>query len=363
MVIKPTPHCNANCDGCASRKDLHRSLAEAKQLSLGQWKTLLKEAAGLGLQNLHISGGEPTLYPNLTNLIEEGKNLGMRVRINSNGSMITAEFARNLLNAGLDEICISIYSHEPGPHNNFRKRKNLWQKATRAVRIFSELRRKFPTFFLGTMTIILRENYRSLDKLIDFHRRLGSQQIGLSYLEGDFSGRYLLNKDEILEFRHTVVPKVLNYCRTLDPRIRNRAINAVKGLYSSMVGPVGDLSQGIYWQKRYCRIPQTEGLVMSNGDVHPCNIVEYTHSPVMGNLFENSFKDIWNSHTWGTYRKTLHQKCLFCPVNLYSPVPFTPTPDSNLLLSIYHSNVFAPFRPASRGLWGIYNKYMHRACQ
>ncbi|MFH1965838.1 MAG: radical SAM protein [Acidobacteriota bacterium] len=360
LVIKPTLGCTANCAGCVSRRELHRSLSSDQLLSLKQWKTILRDAASLGLKNLHISGGEPTLYPELTGLIEEGKQLGLRVRINSNGSMITEAFAEDLLSAGLDEICISLYSHQPEVHNSFRGSLNLWEKATRAVQIFSELRSRYPRFFLGTMSIILRENYQSLDRLMAFHHELGSQQIGLSYLECDFSGKYLLNRDEILEFRQTVVPKLVEYCRSLDSRIRNRAINVVQGLYGTAAGHLDDLSRGLYWHKNYCDVPKTAGLIMANGDVHPCNIVEYTHEPVMGNLAESSFREIWFSENWNHYRKTLHQKCSFCPVNIYTPVPLEYTPGSSLAVSLYHSRAFKPLRPAAEKLRDFCREQKHR---
>jgi radical SAM protein with 4Fe4S-binding SPASM domain len=316
-----------------------------------QWKYLLQEAAGLGLRNLHISGGEPTLYPHLVDLIRSGKKLGLRIRINSNGSMITEGFAQRLLEAGLDEICISLYSHQPAPHNSFRKSRNLWQKATRAVQIFSELRKSYPNFFLGTMSIVLRKNYSSLDELIRFHHRLGSQQIGLSYLEGDFSGKYLLTKDEIREFRSAVIPRAVSYSRRfLDPRIKDRAINVIKGIYSKTAGNENDLSQGVYWLRKHCNIPRTTGLVMANGDIHPCNIVEYTHQPIMGNLFEKGFKEIWHSKTWNTYRRTLSPFCRFCPVNRYNAVPLAYNPDISFIIPLYHSWIFAPARPLIRKL-------------
>jgi radical SAM protein with 4Fe4S-binding SPASM domain len=361
LVIKPTLKCTADCDGCSSRRNLHRTLSGDKQPSLMQWKTMLQEAAGLGLRNLHISGGEPTLYPHLIDLIIAGKKLGLRIRINSNGSMITEAFAQRLLEAGLDEICISLYSHEPAPHNRFRKSSNLWQKATRAVQIFSELRKSHPNFFLGTMSVILRENYHCLDSLIRFHHRLGSQQIGLSYLEGDFSGKYLLNREEIREFRNTVVPRAVSYCRSfLDPRIKNRAINVIQSLYSKTAGPENDLSQGIYWPRKHCNIPRTTGLVMANGDIHPCNFVEYTHQPIMGNLFQKGFKEIWHSKTWNTYRKTLNPLCRFCPVNIYNAVPLAHNPDTSFLVPLYHSRALAPFRPLIRELREIYRMRRQR---
>lgn len=354
IVIKPTLLCNANCRGCISRRDLHKSMRSDVQPSIEQWKTILHEASTLGLKNLHISGGEPTLYKNLVVLIESGKKLGLHVRMNTNGSTITKESAEQMLEAGLDEICISLYSHQPKIHNLFCKSDNLWQKAVRAIQIFSDLRSGYPDFFLGTMSIILKENYRSLDKVVKFHHQLGSQQIGLSYLEGDFLKKYLLNKGEILEFRSIIVPKLLKYAQGLDYRIRKRAINMIQGLYGSSAGYIDDLSRGIYWKKKYCNIPKTAGLIMANGDVHPCNIVEYTHEPIMGNLLESSLRRIWHSEKWNKYRINLNQKCEACPVNVYVPLPLMFTSETSRWETLYHSKIFDPFRSTVKNLLMMY---------
>ena len=360
LVIKPTLLCTANCQGCASRRDLHHLLSREEQLSLAQWEKVLEDAAEIGLRNLHISGGEPTLYPDLIGLIRAGKRLGLRVRINSNGSLIDSTLAEKLLQAGLDEICLSIYSHDPEIHNGFCKSINLWQKATRAVALLADFRKDFPDFLLGTMSIILRENYRSFARLVEFHHSLGAQQMGISYLEGDFTGRHLLDESEIREFREQVVPRIVEYCRGLDPGVRNRAVNVVRSLYGEEIGDIDSLSRGRYWEKGFCDVPKTAGLIMGNGDVHPCNIVEYAHQPIMGNLFEDSFREIWNSEKWNRYRGTLHQKCSLCPVNLYAALPLSPEIRSSLPVNVYHSRVFSPFRAAAGELRDFYRKQKHR---
>lgn len=357
LVIKPTVNCTANCAGCVNRRALHKSFSRNTWLSLQQWKSVLRQAADLGLEDLHISGGEPTLYPELMELIEEGKRLGFRVRINSNGSLITEELAERLVGAGLDEVCISIYSHEPQVHNSIRRSKNLWQKATRAVRIFAAMRQQHPGFFLGTMTIILKENYRSLDKLLELHHRLGSQQMGFSYLEGDFSASYLMSEAEIREFRSRVVPAMLRYCSTLEPDIRNRAGNRVRSLYGKAVGRDSDLAKGVFWHGQRCSIPRTAGLIMANGDVHPCNIVEYTHEPVMGNVRERVLSEIWKSGQWDAFRRDGHQQCAQCPVNRYTAVPLVlDGADTGALVSLFHSAAFTPLRPAAERLLGAYRQ-------
>ncbi len=322
LILKPTLRCNANCLGCSSRRSLHKSAGKDEALSLDHWKAILHEGKSLGLEEIKISGGEPTLSPILIDLIKEGKRLGLSVRLNTNGGLITKDFAEQLLAAGLDTVCISIYSHRPEVHDVFRQSKGLWNNATQAVRIFAKLRQdRHQDFFLQTMSIILRENFRSLDDLIRLHHQLGSQQMGIAYLEGDFSRRYLLTKLEILEFQQKVVPRILAFCNTLEPRIKGIAIDQARRLYSPSSGKINDFEKGIYWRKGKCRKPSTKGLILANGDIHPCNIVEYTHKPVMGNLLKNGLTEIWNSKTWNIYRKKLHEKCPNCPINIYQKIP------------------------------------------
>jgi MoaA/NifB/PqqE/SkfB family radical SAM enzyme len=321
MVVKPTLRCTANCAGCASRRELHRSALQERQLSFDQWRTILRDGVSLGMKSLEISGGEPTLYEHLLDLIREAKARGLRVKMNSNGSTINEQFAQKLLDAGLDAVCLSIYSHRPGVHDEFRRSKNLWNKVTQAARIFAQLRIQQPWFRLYTQTILLRENFRTLDKLIDFHYRLGSQTMTVSYLEGDFDGEYRLSEEEVLEFRREVVPRAVAFCETLDPRVRHRAVAAVASLYADDIGSPADLGRGIYWHKGECQIPSAGSLILANGDVHPCNVVEYTHEPVMGNVLEESLPEIWRSPAWNRFRKELHEKCEMCPMNIHTYFP------------------------------------------
>ena len=73
LVLKPTLACTARCETCHTRKSLHRIKKKEPQLGIADWKHLFAEVNTLGLSKLTISGGEPTLYTNLLELISEGK--------------------------------------------------------------------------------------------------------------------------------------------------------------------------------------------------------------------------------------------------------------------------------------------------
>jgi glycosyltransferase involved in cell wall biosynthesis/phenylacetate-coenzyme A ligase PaaK-like adenylate-forming protein/MoaA/NifB/PqqE/SkfB family radical SAM enzyme len=323
LVIKPTMSCTANCRTCRLRRDLHKSLINQKKLSFEQWLQIFKDAAGLGVERLDISGGEPTLYKNLAGLIKAGKEYGWFINLNTNGSLINESYAKELIEAGLDSVSISIYSAEPKIHDEMRNCDGLWQKATDAVRIFNRLRANCSNFQIITQCLICRENYKGLADLIKLDYELGSDRIALTYLEGDFEKQYLLREDEINDFKTNVIPKARAFCETLDTAVKNKAVEVIESVFSEKINSISDFVNGQYNSGRSspCQRPREFTILLANGDVHPCNMVEYSHEPVMGNLFENSLPQIWHSEKWNLFREKLFEYCRLCPINLYMSVP------------------------------------------
>ena len=134
LVLKPTLACTAHCDTCSTRKALHKTKRQEEQLTLTDWKNLFREAHGLGLSKLTFSGGEPTLYRGLLELIEAGKQYGWEIGLNTNGSLIDRDFANRLKAAGLNAVSLSVYSAQPDLHDRMRNHPGLWQKALLARR-------------------------------------------------------------------------------------------------------------------------------------------------------------------------------------------------------------------------------------
>lgn len=325
LVIKPTLACNCNCKTCTSRRELHKNLSSQKKLNIIDWKQFFDEVNELDVKTLDISGGEPTLYKNLPELIRYGREKGWKINLNTNGSIIDTEYAEKLLKSGLNSATISLYSPKPEIHDAIKCHNGLWKKATNSVKIFSKFEKKYHNFKINTQTYISRDNYIDFPELIELHYALGSNNIALSYLEGDFENKNLLNNSEIEYFRENIIPMALKSCDKLDLYARELAKSAIMNLFSNNILSDENWANGIYnpgWNSEtFCQRPEYFTIILANGDVHPCNIVEYTHYPVMGNLFEENITNIWNSEKWNTFRENLFEMCQYCPINLYSMIP------------------------------------------
>jgi MoaA/NifB/PqqE/SkfB family radical SAM enzyme len=64
--------------------------------------------AGLGTQNITLSGGEPLLHPDVVEIIRRIRSRGVMAGIITNGYLLTPDRIQELNRAGLDQLQISI---------------------------------------------------------------------------------------------------------------------------------------------------------------------------------------------------------------------------------------------------------------
>jgi MoaA/NifB/PqqE/SkfB family radical SAM enzyme len=98
-----TDKCNFKCPYC-------RGMKNKGELPLSYVQETLENLCDQKLTNVRFSGGEPTLYPFLLQLVKGCKSSGVkRIAISTNGSA-KKKFYLDLLNAGVNDFSISLDS-------------------------------------------------------------------------------------------------------------------------------------------------------------------------------------------------------------------------------------------------------------
>jgi MoaA/NifB/PqqE/SkfB family radical SAM enzyme len=322
LVIKPELRCTANCPTCTLRRELHKKIFKQRQLTIDEWKDFFFQADRQGVKRLDISGGEPTLYADLPELVSEAKKYGWFVQINTNGSRLNSEIIGNLVQCGTNRIMVSLYSVSPEIHDRMRRSPGLWSKAVDAIRMSAEIAAHKGGFTVITQSLLCEENLRELPAFVLFQKKIGSSGIVLSYLEGNFEKKMLLSDGLLHDFRDAIMPELLETSRHFKWPLSWYQRHQFRKIFSeSMLPPEAWATAQYNKTLPDCGIPKQMALVLANGDVHPCNIVEYTHKPVMGNILNEKFEEIWNSDNWRLYYKDKHDHCRFCPMNLQVYIP------------------------------------------
>ncbi len=110
LVAELTYRCPLRCLYCSNPLDFHRARSE---LSTDQWRLTLSRAAELGVVQLHLSGGEPVLRPDLPELVSHARSLDLYTNLITSGTLLDEARLRKLRDCGLDHIQLSIQDSDP----------------------------------------------------------------------------------------------------------------------------------------------------------------------------------------------------------------------------------------------------------
>jgi radical SAM protein with 4Fe4S-binding SPASM domain len=124
-----TSRCNLRCGFCSV--DANAPGARGR-LPLPRLRMLLDEAVAMGLKRLQLTGGEPTLSPQLEDVVRHASGLGVHTRLITNGTTLDRAQLERLRQAGLRDIVVSIdaLAHT---HDTMRGLQGAWRTAMATV--------------------------------------------------------------------------------------------------------------------------------------------------------------------------------------------------------------------------------------
>ncbi|MET7427175.1 pyrroloquinoline quinone biosynthesis protein PqqE [Dactylosporangium sp. NPDC005555] len=109
LLAELTYRCPLRCTYCSNPIELAAYRAE---LDTGQWHDLLEQARVAGVLQVHLSGGEPLLRPDLPAVVAHARRLGLYTNLVTSGVPLTAETLTALVDAGLDHLQLSVQDAE-----------------------------------------------------------------------------------------------------------------------------------------------------------------------------------------------------------------------------------------------------------
>ncbi len=86
-----------------------------RNLDSEEWKSILEKAWKAGIPHIVFTGGEPTVRPDLPELIQKAEDLGQVTGLITDGLRLSEkDYLHQLLNAGLDHIMFVLQPEESG---------------------------------------------------------------------------------------------------------------------------------------------------------------------------------------------------------------------------------------------------------
>jgi len=175
VYIEPSGQCNLNCRICV------RNLWDGP---MGMMSAAIYERLIAGLQSLEAPPtvffggfGEPLFHPEIVEMVSAAKAIGCRVELITNGTLLTKELSRGLVDAGLDLLWVSLDGATPESYEDVRLGAEL-SKVIQNIKSFRAARRPGhrPTPEIGIAFVAMKRNIDDLPNLLRLSWQLGVSQ-------------------------------------------------------------------------------------------------------------------------------------------------------------------------------------------
>lgn len=113
-------NCNQKCIHCYAAD---QEYAEVEELSTEEWKKIIDICKESCIPQLTFTGGEPTLRKDLVELVKYSD--WFLTRLNTNGVLLTKKLCKELYEASLDSVQVTLYSNDSEIHNKLVGAKNF----------------------------------------------------------------------------------------------------------------------------------------------------------------------------------------------------------------------------------------------
>lgn len=282
-----TNACNMYCDHCY--RDAGCKADE--ELSTVEAKTLLDQIAKAGFKIMIFSGGEPLLRPDILELVEHAKRLGLRSVFGTNGTLITPKMAVELKKAGAMGMGISLDSLDVHKHDTFRKFPGAWEGAVRGMRNCRAAGLPFQIH-----TTIMDWNAEEIESITDFAVAEGAVAHHFFFLVP--TGRAKTIEAESLRARayEETLTRIMKKQQQVEIELKPTCAPQFMRIARQM-GMKLRFGRGCLAGTSYC-------IISPRGKVQPC---AYLNLP-LGDVRETPFDEIWEKNQVLNELRTLEYK-------------------------------------------------------
>lgn len=213
MLAEITHRCPLACPYCSNPVDMVRVGAE---LSAAEWGDIFRQAAAMGVLQLHLSGGEPAARRDLAEIVTLARAAGLYVNLITSGIGLTEARLHELNAAGVDHIQLSLQGIDADMADWISGYSGSWARKMQVAEWIGQI--GFP---LTLNAVVHRQNLDRLSEMIALAEPLGARRIEVATVQ--FHGWADLNRRSLMPTREQAARarEVVNDARI---RLRGRMV-------------------------------------------------------------------------------------------------------------------------------------------
>ena len=293
LLAELTYRCPLHCVYCSNPLDLASIEGE---LTTEEWQRVLREARALGAVQLGLSGGEPMLREDLTEIVTEAHALGFYSNLITSGVGLKERRIAELKTAGLDHIQVS-FQDSTREVNDFLSSTRTFELKLKVARLV-----KSHGYPMVLNVVLSRLNIDHVDRIIEMAIALEADFLELANTQ--YYGWAYLNRDHLLPSRAQVerAERITNaYRAKLEGRMKMFFV--VPDYYADRPKPCMNGWGSVFLN------------VAPDGVALPCQSARMLPGIVFPNVREANLAEIWNdSPAFNRYRGEgwMREPCRSC---------------------------------------------------
>lgn len=324
IAFSLTNRCNLNCKHCSQDSKTLKQHIYGEELATAEIKTIFDQIDDIGVRVVRITGGEPLIRNDFTDILLSAADHRFDLHLLTNGFALSEENIELITEIHKKKgilIKMSLDGSNAKNHDWFRGRKGAFRNVVRSAQEFS--RRSIP---FALETILNKHNSRDIEAVIKKALDMGACRISIhtaSAFGRAYSnfGHLYFDIDEMYKLKKYInnLQKIygehigIHFDSYAWPVVSRRLIkNGIHREIPNNYFNISDVQEDPRKCQR-CTAASSQLTISADGDIYPCpNCID---KPLFkaGNIRKTSLSEIWRKGHWGIFRKKwLVNDLIFC---------------------------------------------------
>ena len=293
LQFELTSRCNERCIHCYIPNGKKNTGVD---LTFNQFKYILDQFVEIGGIHVTLSGGEALMNKDIVKMLRYCREKDLQISLLTNLISLTDEHVQVLKDVNVSIVQVSLYSMNSEIHDMITTVKGSYKRTKSAIEKLHAA--DVP---VQISCPVMKANKDGYDKVMQYAKslKMKSNTDYIMMAQADLDTSNLANRLS-LEETEDVIRDIIKY----DSDYKEQTLEQE---------PISSIPLDEYAEMPLCGAGVNDLCVTVNGDVYPC---AGWQAFVVGNVFKQSLKDIWNnSPELAEIRKVTHkdfQKCLTC---------------------------------------------------